>query len=134
MKDIFDKNTDDFRRLLAMSEQDRDFQRIDFKFTTLDNGAAWTPGVGGFSEERWEQYRNLFRKLNLKAGIGRQSGATPTVFFYAQCDGTAITQECKGYAYSEGSLEPTKDNLNRVYPGVVFKPLVKNWYLFRDGG
>jgi hypothetical protein len=131
---IFNGNRDDFKKLVVMSEQDRHFQRIDFNLTTLDTGTPWSPNAQGFSEQRWEEYRMLFRKLGLTAGIGRQNSLPPVLFFYAKCDGTAITHVCKGYAYSEKALTPTKDSLDRLTPGVVFKPLIKNWYLFLDGG
>ena len=134
LKDIFDKNSGDFRQLESMSEQDHHFQRIDFNLAMLDTGFPWSGNVQGFSEQRWEEYRKLFRKLGLKAGIERQKGVPTIVFFYAQCEGTAITHDCKGYAYSENTLTPTKDSLDSLSPGVSFKPLLKNWYLFRDGG
>jgi hypothetical protein len=133
LKDIFEKNTADFKQLADMSEQDHHIQRIDFSHTTLDTGAPWSQNVQGFSEQRWEEYRKLFRKLGLQAGIGRTDTVPPVVFFYAQCEGTAITRDCKGYAYSEKALTPTKDSLDTLRPGIVFMPLIKNWYLFRDG-
>ena len=134
LKDVFDKNIDDFKRLATMSEQDRHVVRIDFDFTALDTDSSWPRKDLGFSKQRWEEYRILFRKLGITSGIGRQNDAPPIVFFYAQCEGSAISRDCKGYAYSEKPMKPTKDSLNRLAPGIAFKPLSQNWYLFRDGG
>jgi hypothetical protein len=131
---IFDKNIDDFKRLAIMAEQDRHVVRIDFNFTALDTDSSWPRKDLGFSERRWEEYRILFRKLGITSGIERQNNTPPMLLFYAECQGSAISRDCKGYAYSEKSLKPIKDNLNRLAPGIAFKPLSQNWYLFRDGG
>jgi hypothetical protein len=69
LEGIFNRNRDAFAQLVTMSEHDRHFQRIDFNFTTLDTGVVWSPGVEDFSEQRWDDYRELFRKLGLQAGI-----------------------------------------------------------------
>lgn len=134
LKDVFEKNINDFKRLAIMSEQDRRVVRIDFDFTALDTNSSWPRKDLGFSQQRWEEYRILFRKLGITSGIERQNNDPPIVFFYAQCEGSAISRDCKGYAYSEKQLKPTKASLNRLAPGIAFKPLSQNWYLFRDGG
>lgn len=131
---LLDENASDFNQILEMLSQDRHIQRIDFDFVTLDTGAFWKQGDPDFSQKRWEEYRVLFRKIGLQNGIGRQNGDSPVVFFYAMCRGSAITRDCKGYAYSEKALLPTKNDLDHEAPGVTYKRLSDGWYLFRDGG
>lgn len=134
LMEVFDKNISDFRRLAIMSEQDRHVVRIDFNFTALDTDSSWPRKDLGFSEQRWEEYRTLFRKLGITSGLERQNDGTSILFFYARCEGSAVSRDCKGYAYSERPLKPIKDNLNKLAPGLAFRPLSPNWYLFRDGG
>jgi hypothetical protein len=130
---VFFKDASDFNRILAMLSQDPHIQRIDLDFVTLDTGALWKEGDPAFSNQRWDEYRILFRKVGLQNGVGRQNGNSPVVFFYARCNGTAITRDCKGYAYSEKALAPTKNSLDRLAPGMFYKRLDGGWYLFRDG-
>jgi len=100
----------------------------------LDSGRSSPRQDSGFSQQRWEQYQSLFRKLQLKDGIGRRDDFESALFLYAECQGSAIDRDCKGYAYSEASLTPIKSSLDDLAPGVAFEPLAQNWYLFRDGG
>jgi hypothetical protein len=130
LQEMFDNHRDDFTRLAMMSEQDRHIVRIAFKTNDPDPDSS-EPGL---SEQRWEQYRVLFRKLEIADGIERRRDFPGVVFFWADCNGSAISRDCKGYAYSEGSPAPILGDLNKLAPGVAFKPLSRNWYLFRDGG
>ena len=134
LQDTFDNHRDDFTRLAMMSHQDRHVVRIDFNFTALDTDSSWSRSDLGFSEQRWDEYRMLFRKLKIAYGIDRRDDFPGVVFFWADCDGSAISRDCKGYAYSQGSLKPTVGDLDGLAPGVAFKALSPNWYLFRDGG
>ena len=134
LSDTFVKHADDFNNILALLSQDRHIQRIDLDFVTLDTGALWKEADPQFSKQRWEEYRVLFNRIGLQHGVGRQNDEFPVVFFYAQCAGTAITRDCEGYAYSQKALAPTKNDLNRLAPGIFYKPLDGGWYMFRDGG
>jgi hypothetical protein len=85
-------------------------------------------------EERWQEYQRLFHNLGITQGMEHFYNRPRAVFFYAECEGSAISRDCKGYAYSEELLTPIRDSLDRLAPGIAFKPLSQNWYLFRDGG
>jgi hypothetical protein len=122
----FDKNSGDFSQLVIMSNLDNNAEGIGLVSTQ--------PRAPGISEQRWEEYQRLFNKLGIRDGIGHRPDFPSVVFLYAECRGSAITRDCKGYAYSEKPPEPIVDNLNKLTPGVVFKLLSHNWYLFRDGG
>jgi hypothetical protein len=131
LKETFYRNRDDFNRLVQMSQQDPRLMRIDFDFTIMNTDSGPRKNVG-LSEDRWQQYRVLFRKLGLTDGLERSTETASTIFFYVQCEGSAIDGDCKGLAYSEKPVVPVKNSLNRMPPdGTFFETLSPNWYLFR---
>jgi hypothetical protein len=132
--DAFERNKSDFERLAKMAEQDRQLARIEFKYTLPVRSSSSALGPTGLPRQRWDEYRQLFSKLGIKYGVDRREDFPSVVFLWADCDGSAISRDCKGYAYSERELGPIKDNLNDLAPGVFFRSISKNWYLFRDGG
>lgn len=131
---VFDGNRNDFDKLLNMSRQDYRIVRIRFDTTALYNDDSWPRKDVGLSEQRWDEYRQLFRKLGIEEGLAHRNDLPSAVFLYAECTGSAVDMDCKGYVYSEMPLRPIKYNLDELAPGVFFKPLSGNWYLFRDGG
>jgi hypothetical protein len=130
LRGVFLRNRDDFNRLVLMSQQDRRVTRIDFDYTLMDTDAGPQRNVG-LSEDRWQEYRVLFRKLGITGGIERPRAFPEAVLFYAGCDGSAIDADCKGFAYSEKPLLPVARSLDQPRLGDVFEPLDLNWYLFR---
>ena len=127
LKAVFDDNRDDFNKLVSMTEQDRKLVRIRFDSTYMDTDTGVKKNVA-LSEDRWQQYRTLFRKLELTDGLERAENA---IFFYSHCEGSALDEDCKGFAYSKNSLAPTAETLDDPRDGEYFKPLYPNWYLFR---
>lgn len=130
LKAVFYGNRDDFNKLVLMSQQDRRVTRIDFGFTIMDTDSGPKRNVG-LSEDRWQEYRVLFRKLGITGGLERPEAFPSAVLFYAHCEGSAIDADCKGFAYSERPLLPIATNLDKPRYGDVFEPLGQNWYLFR---
>jgi hypothetical protein len=131
LKKTFYGNRDDFSRLVQMSQEDPRLMRIDFDFTIMNTDSGPRKNVG-LSEDRWQQYRVLFRKLGLTDGLERSTETPSTIFFYVQCEGSAIDGDCKGLAYSEKPVVPVKNSLDRMPPdGTFFETLSPNWYLFR---
>lgn len=126
LKVVFDENRNDFGRLAVMSEQDPGLKSISLGLPPPRDVAV--PDI------RLQEYRVLFRKLGLKEGLVRRDDFPAVVFFRAECQGSAITHDCKGYAYSKEPLTPIQDNLDAPPARVAFKPLADNWYLFRDDG
>jgi len=126
LKNVFEANTSDFIRLATMSMLDRNVARLPV--------GAVRPNEINISAERWQEYQRLFHNLGITQGMEHLYDRPGVVLFYTECQGTAITRDCKGYAYSEESLTPIRDNLDSLAPGIAFKPLTQNWYLFRDGG
>jgi hypothetical protein len=126
LKNVFDAHTSDFVRLATMSMLDRNVGRLQVK--------AVRPNEINIPEKRWQEYQKLFHNLGITQGMEHPYDRPGVVFFYTECQGSAITRDCKGYAYSEESLTPVRNSLDSLAPGIAFKPLSQNWYLFRDGG
>jgi hypothetical protein len=73
LKKVFDGNRDDFDKLLNMSMQDVRVTQVKFDTTALDMDDSWPRKDVGLSEKRWEEYRQLFRKLGIKDGIAHRN-------------------------------------------------------------
>jgi hypothetical protein len=140
---LLQKNESSFNKLVAMSNTDSNVIRIAFDFTRLESSWAWPrPGSElGFSNERWDEYRDLFRKLGLKDGISRENNSNgPVIFFTASSKGMTFRGSSKGFAYSVNALSPAFDSLDQIEVlkqknqehGDGFKKIKDSWYLFYD--
>src|SRR6266478_6635535 len=67
----FQQHEVEFALLVDMSHVDLKVVRISPEFTWLDHNAAWPRSESelGFSKERWNEYRKLFKTLELDGGI-----------------------------------------------------------------
>jgi hypothetical protein len=128
---VFRRNKGDFETLVRMSNEDSRFRRISLEFTHPRDHA-------GFPQARWTEYRRLFKKLGLEAGITRE-GPPTTIFFDATGRGFVFGEEIKGYVYSETPPSPLVKSLDHGIPPEVpvdphgtwaFKVIEKNWYLY----
>jgi len=113
-----------------MSERDRRIARITSEFATTNVDPGSQANIA-LSVDQREEYRVLFRKLNIADGLERSPAFPGAVFFYYHCEGSAVDSDCKGYAYSEKPLAPVAGSLDKMRPGPVFEPLSSNWYLVR---
>jgi hypothetical protein len=139
----FYKNEADFNKLISMSNQDPKVIRIARDFTRLENNWQWPRPESelGFSKQRWDEYRSLFDKLGLDAGISRETDSKGTVIFLtASAKGMTFRGTSKGYAYSEKELSPVFDSVdqnplapqNRPKHGVAYKKIKDHWFLSYD--
>ena len=126
LKEDFEKNRERFVRLAGMTSDDRSLQGVGF------NTAR--PSASGISKQRWDEYQALLQTLNLKCGVSHRPDFTGATFFCAECQGSAISRDCKGYVYSMEPVRPLDADLDRLMPGVHFESLSGPWYIFRDGG
>ena len=113
-----------------MSKQDRPLIRIRDDLTLMQTDSGVKKNVG-LTEDRWQEYRVLFKKLGLKEGLERTDTVPSALLLFSYCEGSAIDADCKGYAYSEEPLSPLMTSLDEPRPGYVFKQLCPNWYLVR---
>lgn len=141
LESVFKDHEADFELLLSMSKADSKVMRIAPDFTWLVDDASWPRPKEklGFSEERWNQYRQLFQKLKLRNGLlsYQDQGIT---YFLASSKGLVTGGSGKGYVYSEKELTPLSESLDKISTellsksanGTVYKKIGPNWYLFHD--
>ena len=127
---------EDFEQLVAMARADKELVRIAPDFTWTTSSVAWPRPASelGFTTQRWDQYRVLFKKLGLEAGILRPPDHRDDVYLLVQTKGLIIGGSVKGYAYSDTALEPHCGSLDKpeVIPEneICFKPVGGKWYLY----
>lgn len=126
LRGVFDTNREDFGQLIQLAEADRSIASI----PALDK----EPADISMPTERWRRYQELFEKLGIRCGLTRRAAAPNAVFFCAECQGSAISRDCKGYVYVERAPTSLNRDLDGPAPGLHFEPLNGSWYLFRDGG
>ena len=139
----FDAHERDFVHLVAMSNEDVHVVRIASDFTRLDSNWAWPrpDSLLGFSRKRWDEYRMIFRGLDLESGLTRETepGGTSVVFLSASSRGIVNHGSSKGYAHSTAALGPVYPSLDRLPDdarrrrhGVAYRALRNGWYLEFD--
>lgn len=99
----FEDNRSDFDRLVKMSDEDGRVIRIAYDFTWV-HGERISGEMGGdrpigFSEQRWDEYKQLFRKLKLKKGLSRSETGS-LIFLLADTKGLVTGGLQKGYMFS----------------------------------
>lgn len=129
----FFKNEADFDALVRMAQADPKVVRLAPDFNWLDHTAAWPrpESEWGLSNERWDEYRKLFRKLGLPTGI---SNLQPDgVMLFASSRGLVTGGSTKGYAYFLEDPPHIVDSLERASfkdSRIAYKRLRGHWYLF----
>jgi hypothetical protein len=120
-----------------MAEEDTHVIRIAGDFTWLDTDVSWPRKDVGISDQRWEQYRTLFRKAGVPNGISKDPESFK-VFFPIASRGLVPTGQEKGIVYSRAALTPVLKSLDQTPPAelyekghvLVFKPIKGHWYLY----
>jgi hypothetical protein len=119
-----------------MAKADNELVRIAPDFTWTTSTVAWPRPVSelGFTVQRWDEYRRLFRTLGLHAGLLRPWDHPDAFYLVVQIKGLATGGSVKGYAYSETTLEPRCESLDKpealAHTEICFKPLGGKWYLY----
>jgi len=132
----------DFERLVAMANEDTRLTRIAPDFTWLDGDVAWPRKDVGISEERWNDYRQMFRRVGTEEGVLK--GINPgRIIFPISSQGLVPAGSAKGLVYSQASLNPVLKSLDERPPHkfwdgpdrnhvLVYKPIEKNWYIYYE--
>jgi hypothetical protein len=142
LREKFFHERSNFVELVRMSNEDEHVSLIMPNFTYLDTDASWPRKDIGFSEERWNEYRRMFRKLGINGGLVRRTDYTPsTVFIAAYASGGVLASSDKGYVYSPRPLSPLVSSLD-VFPrerylngkghAIEFEQLGDGLYLYRE--
>jgi hypothetical protein len=130
-------------KLQAMAEVDRNVVRIAGDFTWLANDEKWPRAEIGFSNDRWKNYRDLFRSIGLQEGLLRSADYPGAIFFIVHARGIVTGGASVGYVYSESELTPLStspgkdlDTVARASgekgSAIVFRKLVTKWYAFYE--
>lgn len=142
LRSFFFTHRAEFDKLVAMAEKDGRVTRIAPDFTWLNDSVAWPRKDIGFSTARWNEYRDLFRRLNLPTGISKSINPT-RIFCPVILEGSVPTGDEKGFVYSQAPLGPTLESLDERPPVkfwngpdrshvLVYKPLEGHWYLYYE--
>jgi hypothetical protein len=115
----FNEHESQFVKLTLMAERDKNVISIATNWTCCPtvnadermNEITRPPREARLSERRWNEYRDLFRVLNLEAGITklRQGGS---VQFFESTMGLLNRGSIKGYVYSRIPLTPVVESLD----------------------
>lgn len=120
-----------FNQLLQMFFADKGLGRVAYDFTRPED--LRTVGV---SSERLSEYKKLFRKLDLSAGIEGYN-EKDYIWFHASTQGLSVTGSGKGYAYLKERPPLVVDDLDTYWSKdgrsfTAFRHIEDNWYLYFD--
>ena len=130
----------EFERLVVMANEDSHLTRIAPDFTWLDDDVAWPRKNVGISEQRWNEYKQLFRKSGASEGFIK--GASPAqIIFPIKSEGLVPSGFEKGLVYSKAPLSPILKSLDGKPPRefwngpdrshvLVYKPIENHWYIY----
>lgn len=125
LRATFAANQQEFVELASMAEADTNVMM-------LPSDAGRSP-VAFLKFERQQQYQEMFRRLSIRCGMSRRADFPQAIFFCADCNGSAVSRDCKGYVYSTAPRHTTEQDLDAPAPGLHLETLSGGWYLFRDG-
>ncbi|MDQ4122113.1 MAG: hypothetical protein M3209_11795 [Acidobacteriota bacterium] len=137
----FYKHEAEFNLLAQMAIQDADMIRIAPNFTWHKDNANGEVSKAeyGFSDERWNEYKQLFTKLGKNDGILNYQ--PDRILVIASSRGLVTGGSSKGYAYSPKEPSPIVSSLDnftfkdydydssKTYH-FAYKQLKDNWYLY----
>lgn len=125
-----------------MADKDSRLTRIAPDFTWLDDDVAWPRKDVGISAQRWNEYRQLFRRVGATKGIAK--GIDPSrIIFPIESRGLVPAGAEKGLVYSQAPLSPVLKSLDGKLPDkfwdgpdrshvLVYKPIENHWYIYYE--
>lgn len=131
----FNKYRNELNQLAQMFLADRGLTRVAYDFTRPNN-----PETIGVTKDRIKQYRSLFSKLDLSAGIDAGVDSPEKkkiIWFLSSTKGLSVSGSTKGYAYSVKSPELIVENLDTYWSKdgrsfTAYKHIEGNWYVYFD--
>ena len=118
----------DFERLVRMANEDYDRTqviRIAYDFTRTESTWAWPrpQSEWGLTNDRWEEYRTLFKRLSLPSGLERVGGGVQFTVY-----GFGMAGEGREYGFLWRETPPAQIKTRREE--YTTKPFDKNWYRY----
>jgi len=106
-----------FSRLISMSDEDPNVVRIAQDFTWV-KGEKKSGEMGrdrpiGFSIERWGQYRDIFKELDVESGLVRSESGN-LIMLLAETRGIVPSGFTKGYMFTRQTNDCTEATLDDV--------------------
>jgi len=129
----------DFEKLVVMANEDAHVTRIAPDFTWLDDDLTWPRKNVGISEQRWEEYRRLFRRVGAPVGI--EKNPYPVAVFFPIVSRSLVPAGwTKGLVYSSTPLTPVLKSLDERPPDklwegkhvLVYEPIRDDWYIYYE--
>ena len=87
LREVFTAHRTEFENLVQMAEIDKTVTRIGPDFTWIAGNSKWPRDTLGFSTQRWEQYKTLFRTLEIQEGILRSDDEPDQIVIVAKARG-----------------------------------------------
>ena len=119
-------------QLVTMANEDRNLVRIAPDWTALKDNGQWPRPESelGFSMERWNEYKTIFKNIGSSSGINHYSNA---VYITMTAKGIVNRGSGKGYVYTLETPAPLVGSTDSfTEEGKVYKKIVDNWYIFYD--
>jgi len=140
----FKKHRGDLETLVSMTREDSNVSRVADTFIWRKDSAAWPrpESEWGITEERWNEYRGLFRKVGLVAGLNKDSQGN--IYFISHTEGSVVSGASKGFVYCEKTGVPESAYLpcsgsqdsgkyeNAKNKGSEYHRLTEHWYIYSD--
>lgn len=140
------QNEREFIRLVKMALEETAIEQVapDFCRDIAGHAHSYPASPDGFSRERWESYRDLFKALRLEGGIftqGPHSQWIPnSVMMTAEASGLAMSGSSKGYIWSQNVLEPLLERLDPLFlptggdswDYMAYRRIKPEWYLYYE--
>jgi hypothetical protein len=132
----------DFEKLVAMANEDSQLDRIAPDFTWLEDDVSWPRKDVGISEQRWNDYRQLFQKVGASDGI-LEGVNHAQIIFPIKSVGLVPSGSEKGLVYSQTPLSPVLKSLDKSPPDkfydgpdrshvLVYRPIEDHWYIYYE--
>ena len=131
----------DLEQLVGMMEEDVSMDRIASDFTRNDDWAQRHGRGRAISDQRWNQYREIFRRAGVPKGTGRDGSGDIEIIAWTA--GLAIAGTEMSYIHCGTSLSADLDNtylpcVERKESGefsekdvfIRYKRIEGNWYIF----
>jgi len=140
----FNQHRNDLEILASMAQKDSQVSRIAGDFIWRQDSAAWPrpEPEWGITADRWNEYRKLFRKIGLTAGLNRDTQGN--VYFIVYTEGSVVSGASKGFVYCErtgvsgSAFLPCAEQRdfgkyeNPKGKGSEYRRLAQHWYTYSD--
>ncbi len=140
----FNHHRSELETLVSMAQKDSLVSRVANDFIWRQDSVAWPrpESEWGITEERWNDYRRLFRNVGLTAGWNKDNYGN--IYFMSHTEGSVVHGASKGFVYCEktGVLESgflpcaeQHEDGKRDNPrgeSSEYRRLAEHWYIYSD--